>query len=172
MTAKHDDPSTGGSGRDTRDTLEQVLREIEDREKRRTERQERSSQASLPILVLALSAVSLYLWVAEPAWLQAAPFPEPDPAHMEAGLRMDIFTVALRVEDFRTERGRLPTDLSEALESPGEVGGIQYRRLSPSLFQLEGEREGIRIFYQSDSSLRELVGDARERLAQPPGGDA
>ena len=75
-------------------------------------------------VVLALLAI--WLWVSPPAALRPPP-PAPLPVIVqESGLRMDVFMVAVRILNFQSTTGRLPTTVEEAVPDPIGTGHFEY----------------------------------------------
>lgn len=119
---------------------------------------ERKSSLITWVVLLLLLGGSGYVWFGSPAWLAAGPPPIP-PTLVEAGLRIEIFQEALRVEDFLQAEGRLPKDLTEAGDP---YAGVEYQQVDPATYRLAlaGPR-GV-VEYVSTDSLELFLGDAEQ----------
>lgn len=109
------------------------------------------------IAAMIVGALSIYVWTAPPAFLQPEPYAEPAPRQVDAGLRMDLYLQARKVETFRRENGRLPASLEEA----GEVEeGVRYERAGGG-YRLSATSAGETLVYDSGEPLSDFLGDAR-----------
>lgn len=148
------------SGREMADALADVLHEQKEKaesEKERAARQKRGTSPVTWVAFVVLSAVSAYLWIVSPAWLHPEP-PEPIPMLLEdAGLRMEIFNVALKVEVYRDRVGRLPNSLEEAGDP---FSSVEYRQLGSNVYRLSLAGPNVSIEYSSTEPLELFLGDA------------
>jgi hypothetical protein len=111
----------------------------------------------LPILLLALTAASAYIWFGNPAWLAPPPHVAlTRPATPLTGERQ-LVAVALQVDDFRRTTGRLPRDLAElGLNAPH----IAFTALPELRYELRLGTGPHSLFYQGgpDSEPRIQTG--------------
>ena len=131
------------------------------KEARRKARTPRPRQAgplkkgALALLVL----ISLYLWFGSPEWLSTEGDNPVRPELAAAGVRMEVYLQALRVEDFLAREGRLPSSLAEAGDAFSDVG---YERLDGQRYRLAMTGAGKVVSYMSSDSLELFLGDALE----------
>ncbi len=130
------------------------------RQKKATRRKPKKRLLPLPLVALFWGAACLVVWVGTPEFLLPEPLPEPSPARIEAGLRMEMLTLVTDIDRYRTETGRVPETLERVSENPPPY--IRYTPLPPESFQLTGVRGDAEIVYQSGSPVEELRGNARE----------
>ncbi len=142
--------------------LADVLEDQALKARRRAEASKPMAWRTGPLLLGALaflSALSVYLWFGNPAWLEpAAPEPQ-SPAVQDAGLRMEVYLQALRVEEFLKEEGRLPNSLEEAGDPFTQVS---YERLDRERYRmsLAGPDFDLTVTYLSTEPLDEFLGNA------------
>lgn len=151
------------SGDEAAEAVRQVLQDQAERKARQKEasgRKEKKRLLPLPLVALFWGAACLVVWVGTPAFLLPEPLPEPSPARMEAGLRMEMLTLVSEINQYRDEIGRVPESLERVAESPPPY--IRYSPLPPDTYQLTGVRGEAEIVYQSGSPVEELRGNARE----------
>lgn len=153
--------SPGSSGSEIADALADVLqdqaRHAEARERAEVPR-DRSSPLHWVVLAV-LFAFNAYLWLASPEWLQPEPPPEPSLELEEAGLRIEMYMQAARIEAFREAEGRLPATLLEAGEP---IEDIEYERIDARTYQLRAASERMSLEYVSTDRLETLLANARE----------
>lgn len=144
------------------DALADVLQE----QKKKTEQhratgvregKKKSSPGTWIVLVL-LVGLSGYVWIGSPAWLPSGQ-PSIPPTLIEAGIRVEIFHEALRVESFLRDRGRLPKDLTEAGDPYAEV---DYQQVDPATYRLAVAGPVGLVEYVSSDSLELFLGDAEQ----------
>ena len=112
--------------------------------------------------LVVLLAVMVWVWTAPPA-LGGSPEAVPsDPARDEAGLRFVLSSVAIQVDNYAEENGRLPAALGELGELPPE---IEYEPGADGVYTLRGELDGVVIEWRSTDSLEALL---PEDLSWPP----
>ncbi len=144
------------------DVLEDQATKAKRRAKAPRPTERRAGPAILGLLAV-LATVSAYLWFGNPAWLQPDP-PEPLPLLVQdAGLRMEVYLQALRVEEFREREGRLPNTLEEAGDPFSEVG---YVRLDGARYRLSLSRfePDLTVEYDSGQPLGEFLGNAPQLI--------
>jgi hypothetical protein len=148
------------------DALADVLHEQKTKaeiEKERAAQRKRGTSPFTWVAFVVLSAVSAYLWIVSPDWLHPEP-PEPIPMILEdAGLRMEVFNVALQVEGYRDRVGRLPNSLEEA---GNPVSSVEYRQVGSSAYQLAIAGPNVRVEYSSTDSLELFLGDAEQVIRE------
>jgi hypothetical protein len=109
------------------------------------------------VALLALALVSVYLWFGSPSWLSTEKDNPVSPQLVEAGARMEVYLTALRVEDYRTQEGRLPGSLAEA---GAEDSKVEYERLDGQRYRLSLSVPSGVVSYLSTSPLEAFLGDA------------
>ncbi|MDT8369488.1 MAG: hypothetical protein RQ745_09800 [Longimicrobiales bacterium] len=124
-------------------------------------------------IAMVCGALSVYIWTNPPELIQPAPFAEQSAEVDNAALAFAIQIGVNAVNDFREENGRLPTSIDELRIPSTFDGSIGYVRLGEDLFRVEAydRDKGDTVVYRSDTSLPEIVGDARQRLLGTAGGD-
>jgi hypothetical protein len=73
-----------------------------------------------------------------------------------------MYFQARRIEEFRTQSGRLPGTL-------GEMGGtpppeMTYQLIDARTYQLVGQSRGVTLTFNSNEAIQQFVGDAMTRL--------
>ena len=112
-----------------------------------------------------LTAISAYLWIGPPEWILPVP-PAPPTVELEdAGLRLNMYLQAMRIERFRTAEGRLPESLAEVGDS---IGDIQYHRVSNLTYRLSGSSDNMVLGYTSSDPLEDLLSDAMAVIRRGP----
>jgi hypothetical protein len=120
------------------------------------------SRLILVVCTVIATFVSVYLYVERPEWIFPVASPPESPAVRQASLRISVANAAQHIERYRQQRGQLPATLEQA----GANGaGISYQRTAEG-YQLEGEREGIRVSFTSGESLTRFVGNSFEVIAR------
>ena len=104
-----------------------------------------------------LTAISAYLWIGPPEWIQPDPPPPPTVQLEEAGLRLNIYLQAMRIERFRTEEGRLPESLIEAGDP---IDNIEYQRVGEQDYHLSGTSDNMVLGFSSTEPPETLLSDA------------
>jgi len=149
----------GSSGTEMADALHDVLEHAA----KTTDAQERAGKprrTASPIHWFSLgilTAVSSYLWIGPPEWMQPEPPPQPTAQLEEAGLRMSLYLQAMRIERFRVAEGRLPASLVEAGDP---IADIIYRRMDEQTYHLSGTSYNLVMGFTSTEPLDTLLADA------------
>ncbi|MFH1764727.1 MAG: hypothetical protein ABIF09_11090 [Gemmatimonadota bacterium] len=142
------------------DVLADVLKDQNEKAKRRqdlpSEMKRRKTSPATWVALVGFSIFSGYIWIGSPSWLDPAP-PTISSALADAGLRMEVFQQALRIEEFREAEGRLPNDLSEAGDPFSEV---EYSRIDARAYRLSFAGPGGRVEYVSTESLDAFLGNS------------
>ncbi len=112
-----------------------------------------------------LTAVSAYFWIGPPEWMQPEPPPQPTAQLEEAGLRMNLYLQAMRIESFRAAEGRLPASLVEAGDP---IGNVVYRRIDEQTYHLSGTSDNLVLGFTSTEPLETLLADAMEVIQRGP----
>jgi hypothetical protein len=148
------------------DALADVLKEqgekIRSREESRGSKERKNTSPGTWLAFLIFAALSAYVWVGSPAWLEPER-PTIPPTLVQAGLRMEIFNQALMVEEFRETQGRLPRDLAEAGDS---LADLDFRRIGEENYSLATEGPLGPVQYVSTDSLELFLGDAVQVIRQ------
>ena len=110
-------------------------------------------------MLAILALVSLYLWFGSPEWLDASGDNPVSPELAAAGVRMEVYLQAVRVEDFLAREGRLPSSLAEAGDAFSEV---EYERMNDQGYRLSMNAPGGVVTYLSSDPLELFLGDAVE----------
>lgn len=161
----NDEPSPiqSSSGQEATDALRAVLvQEAEQRQRQdevplQPKRRSRAPEVAAVVLTLVLASV----WVAPPDSLQPRPIPPLPPIVQEAGLRMDVYMVAVQILQFQSRTGRLPAMMEEALSDPWQADRFEYAVMGEGIFKLTAARGNHVVVYSSDQSLAEFVNDAQ-----------
>lgn len=154
---------TVSSGDEAAQVVREVLEDQAERKARQREagkRKPKKRLLPLPLVALFWGAACLVVWVGTPEFLLPEPLPEPSPARIEAGLRMEMLTLVSEINQFRTETGRVPESLDRVTEEPPPY--LRYAPLPPDSYRLTGSRGGAEIVYQSGTPIEEFRGNARE----------
>lgn len=114
------------------------------------------------ITLFVLLAVSGYIWIVSPSWLQSGPAPIP-PTLADAGLRVEVYQQAIRIDEFVQENQRLPRDLAELGDEETRVeftplSGLEYR------LRISGPQGFVE--YTSPQDLGGFVGNALQIIRQ------
>lgn len=148
------------SGREMADTLAEVLKEQAKRaEGWREPTAKRAQGKTSPftwVVLIVGSVLAGYVWFAPPAWLDPSPDPL-SPTLADAGLRMEVFQQALVVEQFLSDRGRLPDDLAEA---GATTTNVEYQKIDAANFRLALSSPVASVEYLSTESLDGFLGAA------------
>ena len=139
------------------DALTDILKD----QARRTELREaagpKSGRTRLhPSLPPVLALVSIWLWLFPPAAL-VPEVPTIPPANQEAGLRIEMSMQVNDILRFAADNGRLPNDLGEVGDNPA---ALQYVPLGGNAFQLSGQAGDVKVDFNSNDPVSELLGDA------------
>jgi len=103
---------------------------------------------------LVLTAVATWFWVFPPAFLSPPEPPSPSFERVEAGLRLAVALHADRVEQFRSENGRLP----DALREVGDTfPGMRYTRVDVNTFRLHAREDVTTIRYEAGLDSMSVV---------------
>jgi hypothetical protein len=114
------------------------------------------------ILLILLLAVSAYIWIGSPAWLEAGPEPLPENL-VDAGLRVEVYQQALLVNAFIESNQRLPESLEDVIDGETRVtltplNGLDYR--------LEITGPGGPVDYVSTDPLDRFLGNSMQIIQQ------
>jgi len=155
------------SGREMAGALADVMKQQADKaqSQREADAERKKGRKSSPftwVLFLALSAVSAYIWIGSPDWLESKPAPVP-PELAAAGLRMEVHQQALMVNRYLEDSGRLPETLAEA--GIGETG-VVYTPVGEARYRLELTGPKGSVEYDSDEPLDLFLGDALHVIRQ------
>lgn len=162
MTKKPDaSPPEDSRGEDYYRVLSEVMEDHAQRQERQrlaSRRQPSSGSQSMGIAAMIIGALSIYVWTAPPAFIRPAPYPEQPARQVDAGLRMELFFQAQKIESYREANGRLPDSLHQAGEPQD---GVTYERADGSSYRLVASSGGETLVYDSREPLREFLGDAQ-----------
>jgi hypothetical protein len=157
------------TGAETADLVSEVLKDAAHREEIRSRKapvgrsRQRVAAVSLPLA----GAFSFYLWFGQPTWVTPT-LPDPvTPAAADAGLRVAMYFQARRIEEFRTQSGRLPETLGEMGGSPPSE--MTYQLIDARTYQLIGQSRGVTLTFNSNEAIQQFLGDAMTRLGIGPG---
>ena len=126
--------------------------------------QERARERPKPLkalMLLSLTALNLYVWLADPEWLHFKGPPVPTYQYYQDGWKMAAYMQAQRVEEFRKAQAKLPARV-EQVRSP--VRGVDYRRVSDEQYELTAGTGPARVVYDSREPLHIWVGKSLIRL--------
>lgn len=143
-----------GSGKETADTLAEVLKHAAQREEasRKKTKPKGNPKWMLP-LGINLGVLAVYLLIAPPSWVVLNPIEAPPAEEQVQDLRMAMFVVASRIENYRLQNGRIPAQLDE-LGMPA-ASGLTYVPQGASGYQLVGSLGDETVIYDSSESLAE-----------------
>lgn len=161
------DPEDGRAspGEDAARAVQEVLRDQAERKARQqvgSKRPKKKRLLPLPVVALLWGVACLFVWAATPEFLLPEPLPEPTPAEVETGLRMEMLTLVSEIDAYREQTGRVPRTLDRVVDSP--PASVRYTALSDEAYRLTGQRGDAEIVYQSGDPVDELVGDVRRRI--------
>lgn len=162
MPPRPDQPESRGA--DARDAVEAVLRDQQDRARKRADATPGPPADRTGAWVVAAAVLAgLLAWVilAPPALLQPAPFPEPPPIEVEAGLRMEVFVAATAVARHVEATGRLPESLGQIMEDPEDTAFVAFERLQGGRWRIVGQRDGFEVVYLSTAHRNTILDPAR-----------
>jgi len=136
----------------------EVLMDTEQRAiERRTRDPGRTTTRGRIATAVVLSVVAIWMWVLPPSFLSVQEAPPPSYERVEAGLRLAMALHADKVEQFRTENGRLPDELREIGDA---YPGLYYRRMNANVFRIHGVEGETRILYEAGDSMSVIVRNA------------
>lgn len=162
------------SGEEAARVVQEVLRDQVERKARQKESSKRPQKKRLlplPVVALMWGVACLVVWAATPEFLLPEPLPEPTPAEVETGLRMEMLSLIQGIESYREQTGRVPATIGRVVDEP--PSGIRYTALAGDGYRVTGQRGGSEIVYQFGDPVQELVGDVRQRIqGQDPAGSA
>ena len=140
------------------DVLEDQKAKAKARKEVKAPRSARSGPFKAGVL-LVLSVISAYLWFGSPPWLSTEGDNPVSPELQEAGAKMELYLHAIRIEEFWSREGRLPSSLAEIGEPESQV---QFDRTGQNGYRLAiAGPQGI-ISYMSSDSLDLLLGNTLE----------
>ncbi len=133
--------------------------EVEDRA--RELRAKRQRPGPRHVALVFATALSAWIWFWPPSMLRLQAPPPPTLENEEAALRLVMYFQAQKIEQFRIDTGRVPTDLSDA----GPVfKGMEYVRLTDSDYRILGRTSRVILSYSSVEPLGEFVGESTDLL--------
>ena len=153
-------PSTASESRKLVAEYEQKLKSEKEQDKASSAESVRQRKLRRATILLGALAITLYLSLNPPTWIQPLPAPSPTPAEREAGDRFAIYLQAQRIEHFRNTTGRLPSTMEEAGEP---IPGIRYEVLGDGAYALTSGRDQA-IRYTSRDSLGTFLGGSMTLL--------
>lgn len=107
-----------------------------------------------------------YVWLGNPPGLRVEPPPEASVSEEARSLRVNVFLQTQRIEAYRRDEGRLPYVLQEA--GP-PFPGMTYRRRDSRFYEIEAGSERVSLYYASERSPLDFVGEAADVLTAVPG---
>lgn len=114
---------------------------------------------------VVLSGLTVWLWLAPPAFVLPEPLPTPGPVEVAASLRMDVFAAAASIRRYaEANGGRLPATLADAWPRELGAGTMVYEALPDGAFRVVGRRDGAEVRYHSSEPMAELLRAARPVL--------
>lgn len=126
--------------------------------------QERAKERPKPLkalVLLVLTGLNFYLWLADPEWLHFKAPPVPTYQYYQDGWKMAAYMQAQRVEEFRKAQAKLPARV-EQVRNP--VRGVEYRRITDQHYELTAGTGSARVVYDSHEPLHAWVGQSLVRL--------
>lgn len=119
-------------------------------------RQPRNRERSARFALALCFAFLLYLWLGA-RWLGDGSMPEPQPNLIEAGLRLDMYHVAHRIEANRGADNSVPTTLHDLAIGEEILRGIDYQPLRNGGFRLFGSSGMVVVDYVSSVEPESLI---------------
>jgi len=152
-------PSSAAERKKLIEEYEQSKRSEAQRQSAEQEQAVRRKRTTRLTIMSSALVITLVLAFRPPAWVLPPPQPTPTAIEREAGIRFAIYLQAQQIENFRTMRGRLPSQSSEAGQP---IPGVQYH-LSGTSYQLRSTADSS-IRYDSSDSLNAFLGESMTRL--------
>ena len=113
------------------------------------------------LLLLALCAFNLYVWLGDPPWLRLPPPPTPNFQYYADGYRVAVALQRERIEAFRLKHGRLPLTVSQA---GAPIEGVDFQPADSLAYLLLAGEGPSRVVYDSNDSLEKFLGESLGRL--------
>lgn len=156
-------PSSEGSGggTDRRREVDELVRTIHTDASRKEPPPPSGSGSRRPspvhyAVLLILVALTVWAWIARPAWLTGGDSGVETVAEAEGLLRFRLFVQGQRIRAYEARTGRLP----ESLEEAGvEYEGIEYRRTGPDDWELVGTLGDARLVLTSAMPIEEFLAE-------------
>jgi hypothetical protein len=145
-----------------RDAVAQAVESEKSFRKKTTIKVSRARLRAMMVVAVPLVALSIYSWVARPAFIWGPPPPAPTPAQADANLRAALYFLGMRIDAYRREQGFYPASLEAMGES---FPGVLYEVLSDSVFELRGVVNRRVVIFRSDMSPEEYLGDTKNIIA-------
>lgn len=117
------------------------------------------------VLCIPLLALSVYSWVARPAFIWGAS-QHMSPARQEANTRVAMYLLARRIEIYRRSFGSYPASLGDVQEGGGGAMGISYVP-TDSTFELRSTENGGPVVYRSSQNADAFLGNSLTVLNGP-----
>ena len=150
-------PINGPGSGEYGDALTDILNDQARRNELRSAAGPKSGRPRLhPSVPPVLALVAIWLWVFPPAAL-VPEVPSIPPANQEAGLRIEMSIQVNNILRYAADNGRLPNDLGEVGDNPA---ALQYVSLGGNAFQLTGQSGDIKVDFNSNDPVSDLLGDA------------
>jgi len=143
--------------REAEQAVADVMQREEVKSRLRAEREARMGRVRRDprkaLVLLALSAFNLYVWLGDPQWLRFATPPPPTYDYYVKGWQMAVAMQADRIETYRARQGIAPRDPREAGQP---VRGVTYTRRGATAYALAAGEGRARVTYDSlaDSTVR------------------
>jgi hypothetical protein len=106
-----------------------------------------------------LTLISLFLWFGSPGFLETSPLEPLPPDVQEAGVRMEIYLQALKVQEYLRDEGRLPNSLAEAGDP---FSPVEYERMDRRSYRLWLQGPAGIVELTTADSLEAFLGNARQ----------
>jgi hypothetical protein len=120
----------------------------------------RRKKITRAVILGTVLVVLLFLAISPPAWILPPPQPVPTAAEREASIRFSMYLQSQQIEQFRTNRGRLPSTLEEA--GP-PLPNIQYTMVSGTNYLLRSTANNA-IEFNSTDSAHAFLGESMAQL--------
>jgi hypothetical protein len=157
-------PSTASESRKLVAEYEQKLKSEKEFDQASSAESVRQRKFRRAMILFGALAITLYLTLNPPNWIQPPPAPAPTGAEREASDRFAIYLQAQRIEQYRNITGRLPSTMEEAGEP---MPGIRYEVLGDGVYALTSSRDQA-IRYSSRDSLGTFLGGSMTMLGGQP----
>lgn len=123
------------------------------------------SWRSRPIILGALAVVcaslTAYVFIARPDFVWGSDPSALPASQREAGVRLGMYFLAQRLEQYRADETSLPENLDFTNES---WPGITYSLVSDSVFELRATVDSVEVVFRSDQPVDQFLGSSMQRV--------
>ena len=145
-----------------RDAVAQAVESEKSFKKKTVGRGSKARLVTLLVIATPLLAVSIYSWVARPAFIWGPAVAPRSVAQSEANLKAAIFFLGMRLDAYREEQGFYPASLAAIGET---IPGVTYELITDSVFELRGVVGRQPVLFRSDMTAEEYLGGTKELIS-------